>query len=262
MSDRVLVSVDGHVAHVRLNRPDKRNGLDLAMFEAIAAVGDRLRDDATVRAVVLSGEGRAFCAGLDWSAVMASPMDAAATLLDHRDAHGANLAQRVCRQWVELPVPVIAAVHGATLGGGLQIALGADVRYVHPHAQLSVMEVRYGLVPDMGLSTLLPRLVRDDVARELAFTGRVIQGDEAVRVGLATRACEDPLAEAFETARSIAAKAPSAVRAIKRLLNAAPQLRTPEALALESDLQRALLGSAEQMEAVQAAFEKREPVFA
>ena len=261
MSDRVLVTIDQHVAHVRLNRPEKRNGLDLAMFEAIAAAGEGLRHARGVRAVVLSGEGKAFCSGLDWQSFLAHGAEAAMRLLDERDAGGANLAQRVARVWAELAVPVVAAVHGAALGGGLQIALGADLRYVHPEAQLSIMEVRYGLVPDMGLATLLPRLVRDDVARELALTGRVVSGVEGARVGLATRACDDPLAEAFETARNIAGRSPSAVRAIKRLLAEAPRLDVAAALRLETELQQQVMGTPEQMEAVQAVFEKRNPVF-
>ncbi len=260
-SDRVIVTVDKHVAHVRLNRPDKRNALDLAMFEALSSAGERLRDARGVRVAVLSGEGKAFCAGLDWPAFMASGAESAMKLLGERDEGGANLAQRVCRVWTALPFPVLAAVHGAALGGGLQIALGADLRYVHPFAQLSIMEVRYGLVPDMGLSTMLHRLVRDDVARELAFTGRVISGEEAARVGLATRTCDDPLAEAMEVARSIAARSPKAVRAIKQLIERAPRLDAPAALRLETELQQQLIGSPEQMEAALAVFEKREAVF-
>lgn len=259
--DRVTVSIEKHVAQVRLNRPEKRNALDLPMFDALAAAGERLRTERGVRAVVLSGEGKAFCAGLDWPAFIASGAESALRLLGERDADGANLAQRVCRVWASLPMPVLAAVHGAALGGGLQIALGADLRYVHPFAQLSIMEVRYGLVPDMGLSTLLHRLVRDDVARELALTGRVISGEEAARVGLATRTCDDPLAEAMETARSIAARSPKAVRAIKRLLNESPRLDVHGALRLETELQESLIGRPEQMEAAQAVFEKRDAVF-
>ncbi|MFO0602310.1 MAG: crotonase/enoyl-CoA hydratase family protein [Polyangiales bacterium] len=257
MSDRVLVSVEDHVARVRLNRPEKRNGLDLEMFEALAAAAERVPSEPGVRAVVLSGEGRAFCAGLDWMAFLGMADRAVPALLDRRAGEAANLAQKVSVAWAMAPVPVIAAVHGAALGGGLQIALGADLRYVAPDAQLSVMEVRYGLVPDMGLSVLLPRLVRADVARELTFTGRVIDGVEAARLGLATRVCDDPLAAALETARAIAANAPRAVRAAKRLLRDAPAHDPAASLALESELQRALMGTAEQMEAVQAAMEKR-----
>jgi enoyl-CoA hydratase/carnithine racemase len=256
MSDRVLVSVEDHVARVRLNRPEKRNGIDLPMFEAIAAAGDRLAVEPGVRAVVLSGEGKAFCAGLDWMAFLAMAERAVPLLLDRAPGEVANLAQKVSVVWASLPMPVVAALHGAVMGGGLQIALGADLRYVTPDAQLSVMEVRYGLIPDMGLSVLLPRLVRADVARELTFTGRVVDGVEAARIGLATRVCDDPLAAALETARAIAAHAPRAVRSAKRLLRDAPA-DVAASLALESELQRALMGTPEQMEAVQAVFERR-----
>lgn len=261
MTDRVIVSLEGRVAHVRLNRPDKRNGLDLAMFEALAAAVDRLRGERAVRAVVLSGEGRAFCAGLDWPSFMALGAEAAPRLLARAEGEAANLAQKVAWGWRELPVPVVAAVHGAALGGGLQLALGADVRYAHPEAQLSVMEVRYGLIPDMGLSALAPGLVRDDVLRELAFTGRVVTGAEAAALGLVTRVADDPLAAALETARAIASRPPRAVRAAKRLFTEAKGAAPAAALRLETELQLTLLGTPEQMEAVMASFEKRDPSF-
>jgi enoyl-CoA hydratase/carnithine racemase len=257
MGDRVLVSVEDHVAHVRLNRPEKRNGLDLQMFEALAMAVDRVASEPGVRVAVLSGEGKAFCAGLDWASFLTMADRAIPALLDRRTGALTNLAQKVSVGWAMGPVPVIAAVHGAALGGGLQIALGADLRYVTPDAQLSVMEVRYGLIPDMGLSVLLPRLVRADTARELTLTGRVFDGVEAERLGLATRVCDDPLATAMETARVIAANAPRAVRAARRLLRDAPLHDVAASLALESELQRSLLGTPEQMEAVRAVLEKR-----
>lgn len=257
--ERVLVTVEDHVAHVRLNRPDKRNGLDLAMFEAIVAAGERVAADPDVRAVVLSGEGKVFCAGLDWQAFLAMGAEASRRLLDRTGP--ANLAQRVAWVWREVPVPVIAAIHGAALGGGLQIALGADLRYAAPDARLSVMEVHYGLVPDMGLSKTLPGLVRADVAKELVLTGRTVSGEEAERIGLVTRVAADPLVAALTTAREIASRSPAAVRAGKRLLDAAPALDVAAAFRLETELQLALIGTPEQMEAVQATMTKRPAVF-
>jgi len=258
--DRVIVERDGAVAHVKLNRADKRNGLDLAMFEAIIAAGEALADDNAVRAVVLSGEGKAFCAGLDFKSMMASP-DMAKRLLHRPEGKPANLAQQVAWVWREVPVPVIAAVHGQAFGGGLQIALGADLRYVRPDAQLSVMEIRWGLIPDMGISKTLPPLVGVDVARELAWTGRVVSGEEAVALGLCTRASEDPLADALETARTIASKNPHAIRGSKRMFDEAPRLDAAAALKLETEIQIPILGSANQMEAVAANFAKRAPEF-
>lgn len=257
---RVIVTREGGVAHVQLNREDKRNGLDLAMFEGLVEAGVELARDRSVRAVVLSGRGKAFCAGLDFMAFMAAA-DVGKKLLDRPEGSPANLAQRVGWIWREVPVPVIAAVHGQAFGGGLQIALGADLRYVRPDAQLSVMEIRWGLIPDMGASRTLLGLVRPDVAKELTFTGRVVSGDEAVAIGLATRACEDPVADALETARAIAQKSPHAIRAGKALFERAPALSLKDAFLLETELQLGLLGSPNQMEAVQANFAKREPRF-
>lgn len=260
MSDqRVRVDITDHVAHVRLDRPDKRNGLDLAMFEAIARAGASLARTPGLRAVVLSGEGPAFCAGLDVKSFFGAPD--AFRRLGERDPGPANLAQQVAWVWKELPVPVIAAVHGACFGGGLQIALGCDLRYVRPDAQLSVMEIKWGLVPDMSASKTLLELVRLDVAKELTFTGRVVSGEEAVRLGLATRVSDDPLADALETARAIAARSPHAIRAAKRLYDDAAKLEVADAFRLETELQVALIGSRNQIEAVSANLQKRAPRF-
>ena len=204
-----------------------------------------------MRSVVLSGEGRAFCAGLDFSSFAAlaggpSPGPRPSRQLFDRDAESpANFAQRAALIWTELPVPVIAAIHGVAYGGGLQIALGADIRYVAPDARLSVMEVKWGLVPDMSGTQTLRHLVRLDVAKELAFTGRVVGGSEAVGLGLATHLSDTPQEAARALAREIAGKSPEAVRAAKRLLSSAFVSGTEEGLRLEQSLQGALLGQAE-----------------
>ena len=265
MTDRVQVTIDGGVADVRLNRPEKLNALDRAMFEALVSAGQRLAEDRSVRAVVLSGEGRAFCAGLDFGSFMAmagESSDPGATLLDRRSADSpANFAQHAAWVWTEVPVPVIAAVHGATFGGGLQIALGADIRIAAADAQLSVMEIKWGLIPDMSGTQTLRHLVRLDVAKELTFTGRIIDGREAAALGLVTRVAEDPRAAALAMAREIAGKSPDAIRAGKRLLTQAPLSTVHDGLALEAGLQRGLLGSANQVEAVTANLQKRPPTF-
>jgi enoyl-CoA hydratase/carnithine racemase len=261
MSPRVLVSVESQVAHVRLNRPEKRNGLDLALFEALVETGLALAADKAVRAVVLSGEGPAFCAGLDWASFLAMGGAGPARLLARdTEKSPANLAQRAAWVWQELAVPVIAAVHGATYGGGLQLALAADLRYGAPDTQLSVMEIRYGLVPDMSISQTLPRLVRADIARELVFTGRVVEAEEAARIGLLTRVVERPVEEALAAAGRIAGQSPEAVRAAKRLMQA-PLTDPLTSFTLETELQLPLLGSPNQMEAVTATMSRRAPVF-
>lgn len=262
MSDRVLCTVESHVAHVRLNRADKRNGMDLAMFEGLVATGERIAADRSIRAVVLSGEGKSFCAGLDWGAFLAMGAEVGQKLLDRELAKSpANLAQRACWIWQEVPVPVIAAVQGAAYGGGLQLALAADIRLVAPDAQLSVMEIKYGLIPDMSATQTLARLVRPDVALELVFTGRVVAADEAVRIGLATRTSDRPQSEALEIAAAIAARSPDAIRAAKKLFRAGPPEDIAASFLLETQLQIGLLGSKNQMEAVQATMGKRDPVF-
>jgi enoyl-CoA hydratase/carnithine racemase len=260
VSDRVHVRIEGGIADVRLARPDKLNALDAAMFDALVATGERLAADRSVRAIVLSGEGRAFSAGLDVASFVAG--DAARDLFARSDASPANFAQRAAWVWTEVPAPVIAAVHGVCFGGGLQIALAADLRLVAPDARLSVMEVKWGLVPDMSGTQTLRRLVRLDVAKELTYTGRIVSGDEAVALGLATRVESAPREAAFALAREIAARSPSAVRAAKRLLDASGVASVADGLRLEEELQRGLLGAPNQREAVRANVEKRAPRFA
>lgn len=265
MSDRVVIErLAGGVADVRLNRPDKMNALDLPMFEALVAAGAELARDASLRAVVLSGEGRAFSAGLDFTSFQGMTGGGARggpSLLTRDGASVANFAQRAAWVWTEVPVPVIAAVHGVAYGGGLQIALGADLRLVAPDARLSVMEIKWGLVPDMSGTQTLRRLVRLDVAKELTFTGRVVSGAEAVALGLATRTEEAPREAALALATEIASKSPDAIRSAKRLLDASGVVSVEEGLLLEERLQIGLIGKPNQVEAVRANLEKRAPAF-
>jgi enoyl-CoA hydratase/carnithine racemase len=261
MNDRVAVEISHGVADVRLIRADKMNALDDAMFQALIEAGDRLKTEPDLRAVVLSGEGRAFCAGLDRDqfARMAPggpPLDLAPR------RHGiANRVQYAVWVWRELPVPVIAAVHGVAFGGGFQLMLGADMRYAAPETKFSIMEIKWGLVPDMAGTQLLRHLVRDDVARELTYTGRIFTAEEALGYGLVTRVCADPRAAALESAREIAGKSPSAIRAAKRLFGAARTIGTEAGLVQEAVEQEALIGSANQIEAVLANLQNRAPVF-
>lgn len=260
MSERAQVTIDNAVATVCLSRPDKLNALDADMFDGLIAAGERIMADKSVRAVVLHGEGRAFCAGLDFASFMGKP-DLMQRLLSRSDESLANVAQRVAWIWQEVRVPVIAAVHGVAFGGGLQIALGADIRYVTPDAQLSVLEIKWGLIPDMSITQTITRLIPLDVAKELTFTGRIVSGTEAVELGLATQVSDDPLADALTTAKLIATKSPHAIRAGKTLLNDSVTMSRADALKLETALQVSLLGSPNQMEAVQANMMKRDPNF-
>ena len=257
---RLSIERRGHVAVVTLSRPEKRNALDPATFDALDAAARELSADRELRAVVLAGEGKSFCAGIDLAA-FASGEAVIRKLLAKRDGEAANLAQRVGWAWRECPVPVIAALHGEVFGGGLQVALGADIRIARPDARLSVMEVRWGLIPDMSGSQTLRNLVRRDVALELTWTGRIVGGGEALALGLVTRLADDPLQQAVELAETIAGHSPDAIRGAKQLFNHAWECDSREALALEAELQMRILGRPNQMEAVRAGLAGDTPRF-
>jgi enoyl-CoA hydratase/carnithine racemase len=253
---RVQVELAGHVATVTLNRPDKHNALDVPMLDGILAAAEQVAREPGVRAVVLHGAGPSFCSGLDIAGVMAASPDGTA-LTGRLQEPAPNYFQRAGYDWIRLPMPVIAAIHGSCLGGGLQIALGADIRIAAPDARLSVMESKWGLVPDMSITRTLPRLVGIDVAKELTFTARVFSGEEALRLGVVTRCAEDPLQAATDLAAEIAQRSPDAVRAAKRLYEEAWTGSPEETLALEAALQGKLIGSPNQIAAVTAGFTKQ-----
>jgi enoyl-CoA hydratase/carnithine racemase len=249
------------VATVAMIRADKHNALDQAMFDALTKAAEQVAADASVRAVVLHGEGKSFCSGLDVASFMGG-RGGTNVLLTRDGDHLANFAQRVTYDWSLVPAPVIAAVHGNCFGGGLQIALGADIRIAAPDAKLSIMEIKWGLVPDMGITQTLPRLVAIDIAKELTFTGRVVSGTDAVRLGLCTRTADDPLAAALALADEIAARSPDAVRAAKRLYNETWTSSDPaSALERESELQSGLIGKPNQIAAVMAGMSGEPPTF-
>jgi enoyl-CoA hydratase/carnithine racemase len=260
--DRVCVQVGaGGIATVTMVRGDKHNALDQAMFDGLMNAAEQLAGDASVRAVVLHGEGKSFCSGLDVASFMGG-RGGTGVLLTREDDRLANFAQRVTYDWSLVPAPVIAAIHGNCFGGGLQIALGADIRIAAPDAKLSVMEIKWGLVPDMGITQTLPRLVPVDVAKELTFTGRVVSGSDASALGLVTSTADDPLASALALAEEIAQKSPDAVQAAKRLYNETwVSNDAAAALVLESQLQAGLIGKPNQLAAVMAGMSGEQPVF-
>ena len=258
MTDRVSIAIAGGVADVRLTRADKMNALDPAMVDAIIDAIERLGREQGLRCVVLSGEGRAFCAGLD----MASMAGGGSGNDLHARSHGpANWMQHLAWGWRALPVPVIAAAHGIAFGGGLQILSGADIVFATPDTRLSVMEIKWGIVPDMAGFALWRGRVRDDVLRELAYTAREFSGEAAQRLGFVTHVADDPHAAATALAQEIAARNPHAVRGVKRLANLTADADTAAILRAESDEQAALLRSPNQVEAVTANLHKRPPSF-
>ena len=275
VDDRVTITMTDGIADVKMNRADKRNALDNAMFTSLSAAGDYLKSVDGLRVVVLSGDGASFCAGLDFSSfaqmaeagAKASSADKkadnkadnkadmnAGAMVDGRITH---MAQQVCWVWQEVPVPVIAAVHGHALGGGIQIALGADIRIVHPDTQLSVREVHWGLIPDMTGTLMLSRLVRPDVVKNLVFTARIFSGREAHDLGIATQLSDNVHADAMTMAREIAGRSPEAVRGAKKLINLLANSGAAEQFAAERAIIGQLIGTANQAEAVMSHFEKR-----
>ncbi len=264
--DRVTISIEDGIADVRMNRADKRNALDNAMFTSLAAAGDYLKTLSELRAVVLSGDGASFCAGLDFGSFQAMAQGSsgqggsvnAGAMSDGRITH---LAQQVCWVWQEVPVPVIAAVHGHALGGGMQIALGTDIRIVHPDTQLSVREVHWGLIPDMTGTLMLSRLVRPDIVKDLVFSARVFSGAEGFELGVVTRLSKTPQADAMDLAQEIAGRSPDAVRGAKKLINLMANDGAAQQFAAEREVIGKLIGGANQVEAVMSHFEKRPPKF-
>ena len=257
MNERVDIRIEGHVAEVMLNRPDKFNALDVDMFLAVGDAARRLAEEKPVRAVILHGAGDNFCAGIDLGVMQAGAESLAEALLAPVEGSPANVAQQAAYAWRALPMPVICAVRGIAFGGGFQIAMGADLRYAAPNAQFSIMESKWGLIPDMAISTTLRDLVPPDRIKELAFTAAVIGAQEALGLGLVTRIEDDPLAAAREMAATIADRSPDAIRGIKRLVNESWSRSEADALALEMAIQKAILTGPNQAEAVLASLAKR-----
>lgn len=253
---RVTIEINNHIAVVKLNRPDKMNALDVAMFNGIIEAGEKIAANPSIRVVVLTGEGRAFCAGIDLGNF--SNSDGAGSKPLAERTHGvANMWQQAAWIWRALPVPVIAAVHGVAFGGGLQIMLGADIKYVAADTRLSVMEMKWGLIPDMAGTQLMYHSVRDDIIRELTYTNRVFSGEQAVNYGFCTHVSENPFADAMRLATEIAGKSPTAIVKAKKLLNAAPYLNVEDGLMMESVEQDTVIRKKNQLEAVFSSMQKR-----
>ena len=259
---RVTVTYENHIAHVRLTRADKMNAVDQEMIDGIIAAGEEVAA-SDARVAVISGEGRAFCAGIDITGLSGmmgkDPKDA---LMPRTHGHGTtNQWQEVAMIWHRMEIPVIAAIHGVCFGAGIQLALGCDIRIAAPGTKLAVMEMKWGIVPDMGGMVLLPKLVRTDVLRRLTYTADPVEAEQAERWGLVTELAEDPLAAAMDLAATIAGKSPSAIRAAKKLIHIAETQEAQDVLEAESHIQAALIGKPEQMEVIAAQMQKRAPEF-
>ena len=252
---RVNIEIKDHIAVVTFNRPEKMNALDPAQFDAIIAAGEEVNNNASVRVVVLRGEGRAFCAGLDISAMQGG--EAVSDSVIPRTHGIANKWQQAAWTWRACQVPVIVAAHGVVFGGGLQIMLGGDIKYIAPDTKCSIMEMKWGLIPDMAGTQLMRHSVRDDIIRELTYTNRVFSGEEAVAYGFATHVSDDPFADAMKLATEIASKSPSAMVKAKKVLNEAPYLNPEEGFMMESVQQDLIIKKKNQLEAIYSSMQKR-----
>jgi len=260
MPSTVSLSIEDHIAEVRLNRPEKLNALNPTMFEELTEIALQLADNRDVRAVVLCGEGRVFCAGLDLASLEMDEEFLAP--FRHGSSSYPNRFQTPAYLWKRIPAPVICALHGAVFGGGLQVALGADIRIAHPDSKLSVMEIKWGIIPDMSASQTLRDLVRLDIAKRLTFTGEIVPGSEAVELGLATQLSDNPYQEAMAMARTIAEKNPQAIALAKALYEQSWHGDSSAGLKLEETLQSHVIGSSSQDEAISSQMEKRTGRFA
>ncbi len=268
MTDLVKIEVNNYVADVKLNRPEKRNALSNDLIYAIDDALKSLAANKDIRVIVLSGEGKAFCAGIDITnftgGSSGSPPEFTSSslgLIQRHEGRKTNIYQQIAYGWKNLPAPVITAIHGVAYGGGCQMALSADIRLATPDSKISIMEIKWGLLPDMSASQTLRDLVRIDVAKELTYTGKIISGQEAFELGLVTRVCDDPLSEAHALAKEIAGKNPDAIKASKQLFNETWHGSDREGLLMESALENSLILSPNMIEAVTAEMEKREPKF-
>lgn len=258
-----VINAGGSVAEIRLNRPEKKNAVTLDMLEALVGVCQALAQEPGLRAVVLSGEGGDFSAGMDTSVLMAfaGNIDGVkAEMLTPPDGI-ANRFQAPAKAVMDLPVPVIAAIDGVCFGAGIQIALAADFRIAAPDARLSIMEGKWGLIPDMGISLSLPRLMAADRAKTLIMTAKILTGIDALAEGLVTRVSDNPRVAALEFAEELAARSPDAVRASKALVDGLWEGRLVDGLRLEAELQAKLIGAPNQIETVMAQMQKRPPVY-
>jgi enoyl-CoA hydratase/carnithine racemase len=261
MAEILHISRDGNIATVVLSRPDKHNAIKLELFAALSEAGKELASDKSVRAVILRGDGPSFCAGIDLGVLQSSGESLTPEMLLPVEGSVANFFQHAAYVWREVPVPVICALHGNVFGAGLQIALAADLRYATADCRLSVMEINWGIIPDLAISTTLTRLLPADKAKELAWTGRVMAAEEAASLGVITAVVGDADAAARKVAEEIAGRSPGAIRAIKRLFDESAELPVAAALRLEAELQMQLLGGQHQLEAVAARLQDRPPVF-
>ena len=220
----IAVTVTDNIATITLNRPDKKNAMSFAMMRELIDCAGWIKKDKTIRAVIITGAGDTFCAGIDLADL--NEPKGRASIVWELVKPAQSLFQKVCLIWRDMPVPVIACMHGHCIGAGLQLALACDIRIATPDCQLAIMEAKWGLVPDMGLTQSALHVVNADILKELAMTARTIDGEEAKNLGLVTHICDNPVAYAIELSSELANRSPDAVLASKRVVNAMTQQKS------------------------------------
>lgn len=257
---RVITEIDGPVAHVRLNRPEKLNAVDLPLLDGLLASASEIAGRRDVRVVLLSGEGKSFCSGLDFPSVNRTPRKVVAHFIAN-PLRGTNRFQQALWAWRRLPVPVIAVTRGHVFGAGVQLALAADFRFTTPEAKWSILEAKWGLVPDMSGTVPLVEQIPLDLAKRLTMTGEVFSGEQAAAWGLATGSDVDPDKLARELADQLIERSPDSVSASKTLLNEAARRGLRAQLRLERRLQLAMFRSPNTEIARSAGTKGETPVF-
>lgn len=257
--DRVLTTIEGPIAYVTLNRPEQLNGVDLDLIDQLLATATTLRRNTSIRAIVIQGAGRSFCAGLDFAAAFSDKRRVARFFF--AGGRAVNRFQKVTTIWREIPVPVIAVIHGHCYGAGVQLAAGADFRFTTPDAQWAILEAKWGLVPDMGGTLPLIENLPVDVLQRLAMTGEVISGEDAFELGLATDVADDPLKEALVLIDQICGRSPDAVAATKELLYLNQRGSRRQVMRRERRLQSKMFRSPNTAIARKAGTSKTDPTF-
>ncbi|HEY9392734.1 crotonase/enoyl-CoA hydratase family protein [Nocardioides sp. NBC_00850] len=256
----VTTEINDGIAQVRLNRPDKLNALTLELLQELVDTAKVLGKNHDLRAVVIAGEGDAFTAGLDFASVLRDPKKIVGAFLP-RPFRGTNLFQESVWAWRRLPVPVIAAVHGHCLGGGVQIALGADFRIAEPDSQWSILEGKWGIIPDMTGIRSLSEVVGIDTAKKLTMTAEQFSGERAYELGLVTELSADPVATATAFARKLSERSPDQLAAAKRLFNDTWYAPIKRTFSRERIEQLRLLFGENTKIAREAAFKREKPTY-
>jgi len=263
MSELIKLEIKNKIATITLNRPQKKNALTLEMLVTLSTIGDNLKNETSLKCIIIKGSAGTFSSGIDITsfASLASDKQLLNSIMAPLDGVSYNQIQKSCLIWQEISIPVVAVLEGPVFGAGLQLALGADIRIAGDNTVLSIMETKWGLIPDMGITQTLPKLISYDQALYATLTSNLITATEAKSLGLVTICSKNPYDESTKWVKGISARSPEAIVSTKTLYKKAWSEKTTENVRLEALLQTKLIGSPNQMEAVLANIENRTPNF-